>query len=66
MPLSLVILDGPTPQTSHPVLATQDPSIIAVVRELLLKRLEDKSAGKILPLSRPKPTRQKEPHHAEE
>jgi len=66
MPLFLVILDGPTPQTSHPVLATHDPSIIAVVRGLLLERLEDKSAGKILPLCRPKPTHQKEQRHAEE
>jgi hypothetical protein len=53
MPLSLIILDGPTPQTSHPVLATRDPSIIAVMRELLLKRLEDKPTATILPLSRP-------------
>ena len=64
MPLSLIILEGPTPQTSHPVLATRDPSIIAVVRELLLKRLEDKPTGTILPLSRS--NHQKESCHAEE
>ena len=60
MPLSLIILDGPTLQTSHPVLATSEPSILAVVRALLIERLEDKSTRKILPLSRPKPTHQQE------
>ncbi len=48
MPLSLVILEGPTPATSLPILATRDPHIINAVRELLLDRLVDRPAGKML------------------
>jgi hypothetical protein len=48
MPLSLVILEGPTPATSLPILATRDPHIISVVRELLLDRLVARQTGKML------------------
>ena len=49
MPLSLVILEGLTTATSQPILATRDPQIIAVVRQLLLDRLADQPTSKILP-----------------
>ena len=47
MPLSLVIFNNPTPYEAHPLLATHDPIIIAVVRRLLLERLgaDDQQSG---------------------
>ena len=53
MPLSLVILDGPTPATAHPILATSDPAILAAVCQLLLQRLADAPTGAVLSLHRP-------------
>ena len=43
MSLSLVIFDGSTPEESIPVVATKDPNIIAVVRQLLWSRLQDRA-----------------------
>jgi hypothetical protein len=53
MSLSLIILDGPTPTTARPILATSDPDILAAVRQLLLQRLVDTPRGTVLPLHRP-------------
>lgn len=40
MSLSLVIYEGSTPEESIPIVATKDPTIIAVVRQLLWSRLQ--------------------------
>jgi hypothetical protein len=42
MSLSLVIFEDSTPEESIPVVATKDPNIIAVVRQLLWSRLRDR------------------------
>ena len=43
MALSLVLFEGATPEQSMPILATQDPTIIAVMRQLLFGRLREYS-----------------------
>ena len=45
MSLSLVIFDNPTPDEALPLLATHDPTVIAVVRQALLARLGDQPAA---------------------
>jgi hypothetical protein len=51
MPLSLIIYENLSPEETYPLLATQDPDIIAVVRRLLMARLGD-NASKVLCLNR--------------
>ena len=55
MPLYLTILEGPTPAEAHPLLATHDPAIIRVVRQLLMDRLAEAPDRPLRRLTRPRP-----------
>lgn len=41
MPLSLVIYETHNAHEARPLLATQDPDIVALVRDLILERLDE-------------------------
>ena len=50
MPLFLTIFEGATPATARPILAINDPAVMAAVRRLLLERLADAPVAKVSPL----------------
>jgi hypothetical protein len=50
MPLFLTIFEGTSPADARPVVAISDADIVATVRSLLLERLGDGPARKIVPL----------------
>lgn len=53
MTFSLVIFEHTNPTEAHPLLATRDPNIIALVKRMLVERLGDEPTGNIRPLKRP-------------
>jgi hypothetical protein len=50
MAIFLTVFEGDSPAHARPVLATADPTIIAVVRRLLMERLGDEPTGTLMPL----------------
>jgi hypothetical protein len=53
MAFSLVIFENSSEDEPYPVVATRDPSIIAIVRRLLMDRLADERPKPLLHLQRP-------------
>jgi hypothetical protein len=58
MALFLTIFEGATPADAQPIIAIQDPEIMATLRSLLFQRL-DTPDHKVLPLSQISGRRQK-------
>mgnify|MGYP001571875107 CR=1 FL=1 len=49
MSFSLILYEHHTPTEVRPLLGTRDPEIIAVLKRLLMERMEDEPAKKVRP-----------------
>ncbi len=62
MPLFLTILEGPTPTTARPFIATSDPDLIALVtRELMSRLTGDKRPAHLLDIGRSDKSQRSDP-----
>jgi hypothetical protein len=53
MAMSLILYDGETPDRTRPVIATNDPSIVEAVCEILRSRLIDRPPTPVVELCPP-------------